>query len=282
MKILDITPITDASEFPVKKGTLQFLQDAYKESLGSTIQALIGSAYLPNTVYILYGVINSGSGAFYSITSGAAFYNGEVFAVDATGFTATGSNVGLFKIAVSQYMTDADPVTFTDTTIRNVHNIRKLSVQQGASGSAIADYSQAVFLNFNIPPPVTVSASTIAGNIAQVLGGFPNYQVYTPAPSGWRFLYVGNFIIGAVGVTGTVLEGNGCSSYNVTFPDVGRSDYFIGQAVMYRSGNAESQAAIGLAFTNKTNTGFTLVVKKKDPSSGTTDLTLDYQLIVPI
>ena len=83
MRKLDVSSITDVSEMPVKQGTLQFLQDSYAEILGAIVQALLSPSYNPATVYVLFGVSNSGSGLFYNITNGVVFYQGEIFLVDA-------------------------------------------------------------------------------------------------------------------------------------------------------------------------------------------------------
>lgn len=142
MRILDISAVTDTSEIPIKQGTLQFLQDAYKEIVTAALCATRASDYDPSIVYILYGIINTATAPFYSITAGAVFYQGEIFLVDAANFTATGSNVAVFNIVISQYTVYADPTTFTDGVDRNVHDIRKMQITQGLSGSALADYSQ--------------------------------------------------------------------------------------------------------------------------------------------
>ena len=137
MRKLDVSSISDSSQMPVKKGTLQFLQDSYTEITKSVMSSLAGgNNYDPAKVYVLYGVINSGIYPVYNIVEGAVFYNGEIFQVDAASFTATGSNVAVCNIVQTQYTTDADPVTFTDASVRNIHNIRKMGISQGASGLA--------------------------------------------------------------------------------------------------------------------------------------------------
>ncbi len=171
MKILDVSSITDSSEMPLKKGTLQFLQDSYKEIMSYVMTALAGGGdYDPTKVYILFGALNSGSGSTYNITAGAAFFNGEVFAVNAASFTASGANVAVFQIVQTQYTTDADPVTFTDSAVRNVHNIRKLQIIQGATGAELGNYTDAIFLDFKIPAQLNL---TVLGN-AELSGVYPN------------------------------------------------------------------------------------------------------------
>lgn len=129
MRRLITTDISDTAQMPIKKGTLEFLQDAHKETLASTIQWLIGTSYDPTKVYILYGCVNSGSGSNYIMSAGAIFLGGEIYQVDAASFSTSGSNVAGWVLAITNFTTDADPVTFTDTNSYNVHNIRKLQSQ---------------------------------------------------------------------------------------------------------------------------------------------------------
>ena len=78
MKILDLSPITSVNEFPVKSGTLQFIQDSYKESLAQALTSLV-EVNDPTQVYILSGLHNTGTGTTYNVTSGVVYFNGELF-----------------------------------------------------------------------------------------------------------------------------------------------------------------------------------------------------------
>lgn len=160
MKKLDVSSITDSAEMPIKSGTLQFLQDANSEVFSSMLIGLIGSSYNPNAIYILYGAVNSGIGLTYNISAGACFYQGEVFQIDLTSFTMTSGNP-VFSIATTQYTTNADPVTFTNNSQYNVHNIRKMAISAG--GASIGDYSSAIYLNFYIPPKLNASGAGVSG-----------------------------------------------------------------------------------------------------------------------
>lgn len=157
MKLLNITPISDTAQMPVKKGTLQFLQDAHKENLASTIQWLIGTSYDPTELYVIYGVVNSGSGSNYIISAGAIFYGGEIYQVDAASFSTSGINVAGFVLNVTQYTTDADPVTFTDASVNNVHNIRKLQAQSVPNTDPLL-YNDVVFVK-SIPAAIAVETA---------------------------------------------------------------------------------------------------------------------------
>jgi len=271
MKILDISPITDSSEFPVKRGTLQFLQDAHKESLSRIIQGIIGSGYSSSVVYILWGATNSGTYPSYNITAGAAFYNGEVFDIDATAFTASGTNVGIFQIVTTQYTTDADPVTFSDSAIRNVHNIRKIQIAQGASGSGtLPDYSQAFFLNIKIST-TTISAPSsgaYAGNLIQIITGFPDYELFVaPSTNPNPILYADTLHVGDVGGTG--------SDFTITFPSpLSTGNYYVMGSFVSGGLNTRQDTTIQFSIRNRLNTGFTVHFEEFSP--GVQNIDWDY------
>ena len=149
MKILDVSPITDTVRFPIKKGTLKFIQDAHKENTAGVLQALIGKS-LGITAYVIYGCKNSGSGLNYDISPGYVFYLGELYYVASAAFTAAGGQTAVLKITTTQYTTDADPVTFSDASSKNVHNIRAVTIASAVSGTGISDYSAVEFANLSI------------------------------------------------------------------------------------------------------------------------------------
>ena len=136
MKRLDISAIKDSAQLRLKSGTLQFLQDANLEVFATILKFLIGSTYSLSTVYVLYGCVFSETGSTGYIHDGAVFYNGEVFIVDdGYSYSLSGANP-MFNIIVSN--DPLDPVTFTDTTTHNVHNVRKMSFV--INGSGITNY----------------------------------------------------------------------------------------------------------------------------------------------
>lgn len=148
MKKLNTVPITNTAGFRFKSGTFDFLQLAYTECLAELVTSRIGSNYDATKGYILNGCINSGSGSSYVISAGSVFFNGEIFLVDAATFTLTGSNVAEGVITITQYVTNADPVNFTDGVSRNVHNIRKIVFQNALSGSGSFDFINAINVNY--------------------------------------------------------------------------------------------------------------------------------------
>jgi len=144
MKKLDLSSVNSSNQFPLKEGTLDFLQLAYQEGLTAIANNLIGGKADTTHGYILWGCINTGSGLNYNISAGGIYYNGEIYLVDATTFTATSGNVAVAIIGTSQYTSNADPVTFTDGISRNVHNVKKIVFLDGASGSGIFDFASMI------------------------------------------------------------------------------------------------------------------------------------------
>jgi len=142
MRKINESLITSTSAMFYKQGTWSHLQKAYIEPISETIKTMIGDGYSASKVYILTGCRNSGSGSTYNISSGSVFYNGEVYLVDATTFTVT-TGVPVATIVTTQNTTDysADPCLFSDGVYKNVHDINKVVIAEGVSGSGISNYS---------------------------------------------------------------------------------------------------------------------------------------------
>ena len=136
MKKIDITPIVSGVSMPFKKGTMKHLQESYQEAIAAIarINMMGYVAGYESFVFILYGCKNTGTGTSYIISSGAVYYNGEVFLVDAATFTTATGEVAIGEIVTTNY-TDitADPVEYSDGTTANVHQIRKVRFKSGPS-----------------------------------------------------------------------------------------------------------------------------------------------------
>jgi hypothetical protein len=151
MKNLLTNSITTSVGFPVKSGTLDFLQTASSEMLIAIARSIVGKGYSASTPYALYGCNNTGSGSSYVIEEGAILWNGVLYLVPAVTFTLTGGN-SVYVITSTSYVTSsvADPVTFTDGVARSVHADTKMSVYQNAlapSPTAGFSYSGLKYLN---------------------------------------------------------------------------------------------------------------------------------------
>lgn len=272
MRKLDVTPITDSSEFPVTRGTLQFLQDAFGELFPVLLQAMIGSSYNSGVVYSLFGVRNLGTAPAYNVTGGAVLYNGEIFLVDPASFTATGSNVGVLQIVTTQYTTNADPVTFTDSVIRNVHNIRKMQVAQGASGTGIADLTAISY------PPLVGQAmlNLTATGQASASGAYPNININVPVSGNL------NPILGAGSVHIGDVPGGGVT-IAVPFGGIGQCPVLPGGQQYFVLGQLKSQGGsphddttvtVTVIESSQANTGFS--IRCQEWTSGVQSLAFDY------
>lgn len=151
MKNLLTNSISTTVGFPVKSGTLDFLQTASSEMLVAIARSIVGKSYSASTPYALYGCNNTGSGSSYVIEAGAILWDGVLYLVPAVTFTLTGGN-SVYVITSTSYVTSsvADPVTFTDGVARSVHADTKMSVYQNAlapSPSVGFAYSGLKYLN---------------------------------------------------------------------------------------------------------------------------------------
>ena len=177
MKKLDVSSVTDSARFPIKSGTLAFLQQAYGEALEGIIISLIGPTYSTATMYVLSGCVNTGSGSNYTISGGYVFFNGEIYSVPSAGFSTTGTDVPVFVLLSTFVMAiNADPVTFTDNSTKNVHNVRQVAVQSGVTGSGLSDYSTRFVMNFTIPAQLNATGSGVSGTYPNLVFAGPGLQ----------------------------------------------------------------------------------------------------------
>lgn len=139
MKILDVSPISAGVAMPIKSGTLQFLQDAYKDALKAIVTTVIPNA-VDGVIYILSGCVNSTVAPIHTILAGWLYYNGEIYQFDGATFTLTGLEKAYARIETTQFVTNADPVQFSDAISRNVHNIRKIVIENTVVDSGLPEF----------------------------------------------------------------------------------------------------------------------------------------------
>lgn len=138
-------PILSTAEAPFKTGTMDFITEAIRNNDEHIIHGLVnlltknsnfifgGSTYITTTPYALWGcVVNSGSTC--EIGEGAIIFNGELFYVPASSTLSAPSTGCSMSISTSQYTVNADPVTLSDTSTHNLHDIRTLTASLGTSG----------------------------------------------------------------------------------------------------------------------------------------------------
>lgn len=149
MNTLKTNQITANASMPIKSGTIDFLQDAWKEvarymanSVGSNIHEIASSGS------VLWGGENNGSAPNWDIRTGLVYYGGELYILDAATFTSGGGQTAVCTITTT-YNTSAttDPVLFTDGNSHNAHEIKRMTVAAGVSGSGTVDYNSLTFIN---------------------------------------------------------------------------------------------------------------------------------------
>lgn len=263
MKKLDVSSVTNSAQMKLKSGTLQFLQDANAEALAAICQGLIGSAYSASQVYILWGCVNSGSGTSYVISAGAVFYAGEIYLVDAATFTLSG-NVAIFSPITTQYQVNADPMTFSDSSVHNIHNIRKMRIIGGTTGTI--DYLAAKGILEFVPAQLNLTGT----GMAVVTGTYPNKNVYVPENT-YRYpaLYAGKLNIGDVAGGGV--------DYAITFPQAlaNNSYYVVGTIVSNPTSTSPSDdTSLFWTVRGRTSSGFVLHILEF--GNWTQDISFEY------
>lgn len=164
MKEINSSYITTSALQPFKQGTWEHLQSAYQEALAALAQNMINGANPSTAFAIVYGCQLSSSGGNYTVTQGAIWYNGKIYLVDAVGTTAdpSGGDTRICKISTTFLSAaNADPVTMTDGSTRNVHEIKKIVIENGtaATGGYIGEYDDLIRLCGANPTSSTVASS---------------------------------------------------------------------------------------------------------------------------
>jgi hypothetical protein len=136
---------------PITDKTIPFIEDGVQEAISNVVKGLLGT-YTTNDVIILYGITVTLSTTTISNdtatwTSGAIYYNGEVYTVPAGSVVKTAGQTFVFT-NTETYDNTIDPTYFEDNSPHNVHQVRQIQIVAGASGGSgvsnyIADYNGA-------------------------------------------------------------------------------------------------------------------------------------------
>lgn len=161
------TDILDPSiQQPFTGNSLDFLQNASIETFLSLPAFASRSAFNSGNPVVLYGCQRQDLGAGnYKFYTGYVYYSGEIYAFDGINSIAI-AGTAQFKITVTNDAT-ADPVEFTDGISRNVHNVRKLTMTDGAGDF---NYSSCLFVG-RIQESNSVSSvatSTVESTVATI------------------------------------------------------------------------------------------------------------------
>ena len=179
MKKYDTSAITALSQAPMKSTTIDFLQDAYKEQLESLLAcnvASLGLTYSKTTPYYLYGRYAL-SGGYYVYTDGAISYNGELFTVASQSAVYTGGTTHYAVIGTASYSPTADPTTYSDLTVHNVHQLRGITMQWTFAPPADSiDLTNVVLLQ-NVPAKTTQAQGYKVISIAGATGSYSSGSI---------------------------------------------------------------------------------------------------------
>jgi hypothetical protein len=142
MKRIDTTQIVSpTSKQPFTGRSLAFLQDYNEEDKAAFIKALITSnlgSYSLTVPYVISGCVVSDAGK--DVTAGALFYGGKYYETTAVNGA---TNVARFILTQTQDAT-ADPLIFSDSVSKTVHNIFKYIPTDVASGG---DFTSAALVS---------------------------------------------------------------------------------------------------------------------------------------
>lgn len=132
MRIYNTSDISPSAGAPWKATSIDFLQKAYGEPLALLSKSIVAlsTTYVPGTCYTVSGTYSYEPLAGYEFSNGLCVFDDEVFSYD--GFTARPGDFFFGKMDITNDPF-ADPTTFSDTSIHNIHNIRKMSIVGGTS-----------------------------------------------------------------------------------------------------------------------------------------------------
>lgn len=142
--------------------TIQHLIEAYQEGFEALLSA-IGCD--PAEITILSGAATTQASQDYTVAAGWVAYQGEIFEVDASAFTAPGGQVGVWSIVETFAATD--PVKFDDGNEYNVNQIRKMALVAGLSGSGLKDWDDVANGEWK---PLTLLNGALESGAAVVVG----------------------------------------------------------------------------------------------------------------
>jgi len=130
-KILTSNVVDPSILQPFTAQSLRFLQESKEDDVAGLIKALVISnlgSYSLTTPYVISGCVVSDSGK--DVTAGEIFYGGKYYQTTAVNGT---TNVARFILTPSQDAT-ADPLTFSNSSVFNVHTIYKYVPTDVVSG----------------------------------------------------------------------------------------------------------------------------------------------------
>lgn len=141
-RIITTNILDPAIQQPFTGNSLDFLQNASIETFLSLPAFANRAAFNSGNPVVLYGCQRQDlGGGNYKFYTGYVYYSGEIYYYAGVNSIAI-AGTAQFKITVTNDAT-ADPVEFTDGINRNVHNVRRLVMTDGAGDF---NYSSCLFV----------------------------------------------------------------------------------------------------------------------------------------
>ena len=122
-KILTSNVLDPSVLQPFTAQSLRFLQESKEDDVAALVKALVISnlgSYSLTTPYVISGCVYD-STSLYGVTAGEIFYGGKYYQTTAIA-NNTSTNIPRFVLTASQDAT-ADPLTFSNSSVFNVHTI---------------------------------------------------------------------------------------------------------------------------------------------------------------
>lgn len=215
-------PILSTAESPFKTGTMDYLTEGVRTNDEHVAHSIVntgisnpnytfgGGGYASNVPYALWGSIVD-SNTTTIIGSGAIIFNGEIFFMNAlsTPLAAPASGCSV-QITTTQYTVNADPVTLSDTSVHNLHDIRSLTAVLGTGGLFTLDQIQylvnvpnivqltdAGVDSWQVPETILFNSSYSKLFSATFIGVNTMTFNFTNAIPGTKVRLNGNFVAGA-------------------------------------------------------------------------------------
>lgn len=273
-KIITSNILDPTIQQPFTGNSLEFLQNATKESILGVILSQIGDSYDSTKAYVLLGLYPYGTNQY---KDGYILWNGEIWYSTGKTSTTAFANVAVMNETITNDGT-ADPVTFTDGVSRNVHNVRRLVLSDAVSGSGDFDLSDAIYINRFKDYTPTFAAYDSGGVL--VGGGI------TAAGTGSYNLSKDVLTIhfaATITTTGTV------NNFTITLPvslstsPNNQTAKGMAYAILYKSGSASVPCFVDIALVGG-GAGSALTVHKEDYTDlgALTSYNLKFSIVINI
>lgn len=127
---------TNTGKHPFTLADLGFMQDSYMELVKALVEALAADT---NPALVLVGCdITLVAGSDYNNSAGFVFFNGELYAVDAS---STPIDFDATPVVLEPIVTYAvpSPVTYKNLSVKNVHHVRKARFIETANAADLGN-----------------------------------------------------------------------------------------------------------------------------------------------